>query len=185
MRNKHRHFSQIPHTALRAVWIPPRRTIPERLACTTYAILQALNASCGPRFESLQDRTSWRYRRPTPVPKSNKTPSFAVFRGHPCDRISLMTPKDASSIVRLPLEILEVIIELVPVAAQLCISRLSKLFHSLTLRTLYRNLSLRSPRVVVACCRTLLSNKRTAATVRSFVINYSYVCSIPWILIQS
>jgi hypothetical protein len=86
-----------------------------------------------------------------------------------------MTPKDALSIVRLPLEVLEVIIEFAALDAQLCISRVSKLFHSLTLRALYRNLALRSPRAVVACCRTLVSNRRTTATVRSFVINYAYV----------
>jgi len=89
-----------------------------------------------------------------------------------------MTPRDALSIVRLPLEVLEVIIEFAPVDAQLRVSRLSKLFHSLTLRALYRNLSLRSPRAVVACCRTLVSNRRAAATVRSFVIHYAYVSYI-------
>lgn len=85
-----------------------------------------------------------------------------------------MTTRDALSIVRLPLEILEVITEFSAMDAQLCISRVSKLFHSITLRALYRNLSLRSPRAVVGCCRTLVSNGRTTATVRSFVINYAH-----------
>ncbi|KAF8964506.1 hypothetical protein BDZ97DRAFT_1815441 [Flammula alnicola] len=82
-----------------------------------------------------------------------------------------------SSIVRLPLEVLEVFIQYSPVSSQLATSRVSKLFHSLTIRPLYRDISLCSPRVVVACCRTLISNNTAAKTVRSFSINYTHYSS--------
>ncbi|PPQ85896.1 hypothetical protein CVT25_015835 [Psilocybe cyanescens] len=78
------------------------------------------------------------------------------------------------SIVRLPLEVLEVFIDFSSVSTQLSISRVSRLFNSLTLRALYRNISLYSPAVVVACCQTLASNRNAATTVRSFVISYNH-----------
>ncbi|KAH9476335.1 hypothetical protein JR316_0011910 [Psilocybe cubensis] len=78
------------------------------------------------------------------------------------------------SIVRLPLEVLEVFIDFSSVSTQLSISRVSRLFNSLTLRALYRNISLYSPAVVVACCQTLASNRNAATTVRSFLITYNH-----------
>jgi hypothetical protein len=65
-----------------------------------------------------------------------------------------MTPKDALSIVRLPLEVLEVIIEFAALDAQLCISRVSKLFHSLNPPCI-----ISKSRLTLSACRCgLLSN---------------------------
>ncbi|CAA7270516.1 unnamed protein product [Cyclocybe aegerita] len=85
-----------------------------------------------------------------------------------------MKSEDVPPIVRLPLEVLEVFVELSPVAAKLAISRVSRLFHSLTLRSLYRDISLCSPRLVIGCCRTLTSNRNAASTVRSISISYTH-----------
>ncbi|KAF9477266.1 hypothetical protein BDN70DRAFT_862077 [Pholiota conissans] len=87
-----------------------------------------------------------------------------------------MKPADApsSNIVRLPLEVLEIFIQYSPLSTQLALARVSKLFHSLSLHPLYCNISLSSPRNVVACCRTLLASPSAAKVVRSFMISYTY-----------
>ncbi|KDR79497.1 hypothetical protein GALMADRAFT_1243212 [Galerina marginata CBS 339.88] len=85
-----------------------------------------------------------------------------------------MKSEDVPSIVRLPLEVLEVFVDFSSISAQLSISRVSRLFYSLTLRALYRDISLGTPSSVVACCRTLTSNPNAASTVRSFLVNYAY-----------
>jgi len=90
-----------------------------------------------------------------------------------------MRSQNVAAIVRLPLEVLEVIINFSLLETRLAISRISKLFHSLTLRTLYREISLRSPRMVINCCRTLASNTGAAATVRSLSITYT--CVFPFL----
>lgn len=82
---------------------------------------------------------------------------------------------ESPPITRLPLEILEAFIELSGISSQLSLARVSKLFHSLTLRSLYCDISLHSPHVAVACCRTLISKPGTAALVRSFLISYRCV----------
>ncbi|PPQ64965.1 hypothetical protein CVT24_008153 [Panaeolus cyanescens] len=80
---------------------------------------------------------------------------------------------ESPPITRLPFEILEAFIELSGVSTQLSLARVSRLFHSLTLRSLYCDISLHSPHVVVSCCRTLISRPGAAALVRSFLISYS------------
>lgn len=78
------------------------------------------------------------------------------------------------SIFTLPLELLEEIADIVHTDAQLSLCRVSKLFHSLTIRSIYRDISLDSPSVVVACCRTLAFNQNAALAVRQFCITYTY-----------
>jgi len=85
----------------------------------------------------------------------------------------LMKSENASPILRLPLETLEVFIGLASVSSQLSLACVSQLFHSLTLRWLYRDIALYSPGVVVACCRTLAANPMAATSVRSLLITYS------------
>ena len=81
----------------------------------------------------------------------------------------------SSTIVRLPLEVLEIFIQYSPKSSQLAISRVCRFFYALSLRPLYRNISLGSPAVVVACCRTLIANTSAARAVRSLSISYTYV----------
>ncbi|KAF9531505.1 hypothetical protein CPB83DRAFT_849145 [Crepidotus variabilis] len=83
-----------------------------------------------------------------------------------------MQPEHVPLIARLPLEILETLVDYAPIETQLSICRVSKLFQSLAVRSIYRNLSLCSPDIAVDCCRTLTSNSSTAAVVRSFCIVY-------------
>lgn len=83
--------------------------------------------------------------------------------------------ESSSKIVQLPLEVLEVFIQYSSISTQLAISRVSKFFHDLTLRLLYRHISLCSPTTVVACCKTLMSNPSAARAVRTLMISYTYV----------
>ncbi|KJA16018.1 hypothetical protein HYPSUDRAFT_193738 [Hypholoma sublateritium FD-334 SS-4] len=80
----------------------------------------------------------------------------------------------SSTIVRLPLEVLEIFIQYSPISTQLAISRVCRFFHALSLRPLYRNVSLGSPAVVIACCKTLIANPSAAKAVRSLSISYTY-----------
>ncbi|KAF8803472.1 hypothetical protein BYT27DRAFT_7260221 [Phlegmacium glaucopus] len=84
-----------------------------------------------------------------------------------------MKSVNASPILRLPLETLEVFIGLASVSSQLSLACVSQLFHTLTLRWLYRDIALYSPNAVVACCRTLAANPTAATSVRSLLITYS------------
>jgi len=73
----------------------------------------------------------------------------------------------------LPLELLEEIADIVDVDTQLSLCRVSKLFHSLTVASVYRVICLDSPSLVVACCRTLARRGDAAAAVRQFSISYT------------
>ena len=83
-----------------------------------------------------------------------------------------MKPLNASPILRLPLEILEVFIGFASVSSQLSLARVSHFFHSLALRSLYRDVTLCTPKAVVSCCRTLAVNPVAALSVRSLLITY-------------
>ena len=76
-------------------------------------------------------------------------------------------------ILRLPLEILEVFIAFSSVSSQLSLARVSQFFHSLALRSLYRDIALCSPNAVVTCCRTLAAKPVAALSVRSLLITYA------------
>ncbi|KAF5372309.1 hypothetical protein D9615_009252 [Tricholomella constricta] len=76
-------------------------------------------------------------------------------------------------ICSLPLELLEEIADVVDPNTQLALCLVSKLFHSLTLASLYRVIYLDTPSSVVACCRTLAQNKKAAMAVRNFSIYYT------------
>ncbi|RDB16578.1 hypothetical protein Hypma_002742 [Hypsizygus marmoreus] len=77
------------------------------------------------------------------------------------------------SVFSLPLELLEEIADEVHLDTQLSLCRVSKLFHSLTIRSVYRVIFLDSPALVVACCRTLASNRTAALSVRQLAITYT------------
>lgn len=84
-----------------------------------------------------------------------------------------MKSVNASPILRLPLEILEVFIGFAPVSTQLSLACVSQFFHSLALRSLYRDVTLCSPNAVVTCCRTLAAKPVAALSVRSLLITYA------------
>ncbi|TFK37845.1 hypothetical protein BDQ12DRAFT_723920 [Crucibulum laeve] len=77
-----------------------------------------------------------------------------------------------SPILRLPLEVLQIIIDLAPTVSQLSLSLLSKIFHSLSIRSLYTRISLHQSSSVIAFCRTLVSNSHAANAVRYLSITY-------------
>lgn len=83
-----------------------------------------------------------------------------------------MKSENASPILQLPLEILEVFIALASVSSQLSLACVSKVFHSLALRSLYRDIALYSPNAVVTCCRTIAAKPTAATSVRSLLITY-------------
>lgn len=72
----------------------------------------------------------------------------------------------------LPLEILEACISASNTTTWLSLASVSKIFHSLTIRSLYRDISLGSPSSVIACCRTLSSNSTASSSVRTLLINH-------------
>jgi hypothetical protein len=91
--------------------------------------------------------------------------------------VRIMKSMDASSstIARFPLEVLEIFVQYSTLPSQMAIAQVSKTFHSLALRSLYRNISLFSYSAVLACCQTLKANHSAARAVRSFMISYTYV----------
>jgi F-box-like len=76
-------------------------------------------------------------------------------------------------ILHLPVEVLQEIADVVNLDTQLSLCRVSKLFHSFTIRSLYRDISLVNPSALVACCHVLASNMNAAAVVRTFSITYT------------
>ncbi|KIK00454.1 hypothetical protein K443DRAFT_679172 [Laccaria amethystina LaAM-08-1] len=85
--------------------------------------------------------------------------------------MSLRNPE--TGLAYLPLEILEACISASDTTSWLSLASVSKIFHSLTTRSLYRDISLGSPLSVIACCHTLLSNSTAASSVRTLLINHS------------
>ncbi|KAF9456671.1 hypothetical protein BDZ94DRAFT_332371 [Collybia nuda] len=73
----------------------------------------------------------------------------------------------------LPVELWEKIVDSVRPDAHLSLCRVSKLFHSLAVRSLYYDISLDSPSATAACCRTLANNLNTASAVRNLTITYT------------
>ena len=76
-------------------------------------------------------------------------------------------------ILNLPVEVLEEITDVVNLDTQVSLCQVSKLFHSFTIRSLYRDISLVNPSALVACCHVLASNSNAAAAVRTFSITYT------------
>ncbi|KAJ7244094.1 hypothetical protein C8J57DRAFT_1556092 [Mycena rebaudengoi] len=86
----------------------------------------------------------------------------------------MLTRRAAKCILRfLPNELLTEIIANTAPADQVALCRVSKLFNRLARRVLYRTLALASPRAVLACCHSLVSNQELALLVKSFDINAS------------
>ncbi|KAJ7636464.1 hypothetical protein FB45DRAFT_742174 [Roridomyces roridus] len=78
-------------------------------------------------------------------------------------------------------ETLEEIVAFTTPESHLALSRVSKLLHTLCVRSIYCNVELTTLVGVVKCCRTLASNDGIASAVRSFAISYipssSPICS--------
>lgn len=70
---------------------------------------------------------------------------------------------------RLPVEILERIVDATSVQGQLSLCTSSKVLQELAVRSLYRELNLASKRVV-QCCKTLVANKSAALAVRRLLV---------------
>jgi hypothetical protein len=77
------------------------------------------------------------------------------------------------SILNFPFEVLEQIAGIVNLNTQLSLCQVSKYFHSFTIRSLYRHITLVNASALVACCHVLSSNLNAAAAVRSFSITYT------------
>lgn len=73
----------------------------------------------------------------------------------------------------LPVEVLEGIADIVDLDTQLSLCRVSKLFHSLTVTSVYRVICLDTVSSLVACCRTLARSREAAAAVRQFSVMYT------------
>ncbi|KAJ6452414.1 hypothetical protein C8R45DRAFT_847759 [Mycena sanguinolenta] len=69
-------------------------------------------------------------------------------------------------------ETLEEIIGWTPPESHLALCLVSKLFYALCFRSIYSDISLRSPAAVVKCCRTLAKNVMVASAVKRFRISY-------------
>ncbi|KAJ7275657.1 hypothetical protein C8J57DRAFT_1223816 [Mycena rebaudengoi] len=86
----------------------------------------------------------------------------------------MLTRRAAKCILRfLPNELLTEIIANAAPADQVALCRVSKLFNRLARRVLYRTLALSSPRAVLTCCHSLVSNPELALLVKSFDISAS------------
>ncbi|KAF7369526.1 F-box domain-containing protein [Mycena venus] len=70
-------------------------------------------------------------------------------------------------------ETLEEIIAFTPTESHLALCRVSKLLYALCIRSVYCDISLRSPAAVVKCCRTLAKNVLVASMVKRFEISYA------------
>lgn len=77
---------------------------------------------------------------------------------------------DAVPILQLPLELLQLIVQRVPIATRLSLCLVSKSFHSFTIPSVYRDISLKSPSSVVRCCHTLSNSKFAATFIKRFAI---------------
>ncbi|KAJ7244087.1 hypothetical protein C8J57DRAFT_1556055 [Mycena rebaudengoi] len=87
---------------------------------------------------------------------------------------TVLTRRAAKCILRfLPNELLTEIIANAAPADQVALCRVSKLFNRLARRVLYRTLALASPRAVLTCCHSLVSNTELALLVKSFDISAS------------
>ncbi|KXN81958.1 hypothetical protein AN958_03366 [Leucoagaricus sp. SymC.cos] len=73
---------------------------------------------------------------------------------------------------KLPPEILDEIIWLLPKATQLVLCRTSQLFHSLVLHSLYKNICLTRSSSLMCLCTTLRSNSTAAVCVKRLSISY-------------
>ncbi|KAJ7108318.1 hypothetical protein C8R44DRAFT_636661 [Mycena epipterygia] len=84
-----------------------------------------------------------------------------------------MAPPLVSPIRRLAPETLEEIIAFAPRESHLALCRVSKLLYALCVRSMYCDITLRSPSAVIRCCRTVARNPIVASAVRRFEISYT------------
>ncbi|KAJ7893264.1 hypothetical protein B0H13DRAFT_1625265 [Mycena leptocephala] len=87
-----------------------------------------------------------------------------------------MAPKKGSAVspIRsLAPETLEEIIAFTPPESHLALCLVSKLLYALCVRSIYCDISLRSPAAVVKCCRTVVQNAMVASVVKRFEISYA------------
>ncbi|KAJ6608838.1 hypothetical protein B0H10DRAFT_1815011 [Mycena sp. CBHHK59/15] len=82
------------------------------------------------------------------------------------------TSTGISPIRSLAQETLEEIIAFTPPESHVALCLVSKLLYSLCVRSIYTDISLKSPGAVVKCCRTLAANVAVSAGVKNFEIGY-------------
>lgn len=107
----------------------------------------------------------------TPVPAGWNTGDLSAPPGH-------MAPENGcavSPIRSLASETLEEIIAFTPPESHLALCLVSKLLYALCYRSIYCDISLRSPAAVVKCCRTVATNITVASAVKRFEISYASV----------
>ncbi|KAJ7697157.1 hypothetical protein B0H17DRAFT_1177688 [Mycena rosella] len=104
--------------------------------------------------------------------------NFPVAPGHMAP--ATVSATSASSIMRLAAETLEEIVAFTPPESDLSLCRVSKLFYSLCVRSIYSDIGLKSPAAVVKCCRTVANNVNVASVVKSFEISYTPSRSPPF-----
>jgi hypothetical protein len=75
-------------------------------------------------------------------------------------------------ILDLPSELIERCIFASSKPSLLSLCHVSKLFHSLAIALLYRDVSLSTSHAVIACCRTLAVRPNAASSVRSLSLQY-------------
>lgn len=78
----------------------------------------------------------------------------------------------------LPRELLGLIVDSTLPSDQLCLCTTSKLFNSLAVRSLYRNIILRESTDIIRLCKTLVCNSATACAARS--LNMSLPIKYVW-----
>ncbi|KAF8171039.1 hypothetical protein K438DRAFT_1613379 [Mycena galopus ATCC 62051] len=84
------------------------------------------------------------------------------------DNVSAVSP-----ITSLAPETLEEIIAFTPPESHLALCLVSKLLYTLCYRSIYHDISLRSPATVAKCCRTVAKNTMVASVVKRFQIAYA------------
>lgn len=107
----------------------------------------------------------------TPVPAGWNPGDLSAPPGH-------MAPENGcavSPIRSLASETLEEIIAFTPPESHLALCLVSKLLYALCYRSIYCDISLRSPAAVVKCCRTVATNITVASAVKRFEISYASV----------
>lgn len=101
-----------------------------------------------------------------------------VIEGNPECPFPMIPPATTPSISKLPLELLDEIARYAASGTQLSLSRVSKSFHSLSIRYLYRRILLISLDSVLRCCQTLSAKPSVAQTVRYLEITPEYASFI-------
>ncbi|KAF9004370.1 hypothetical protein BDQ17DRAFT_1424807 [Cyathus striatus] len=77
-----------------------------------------------------------------------------------------------NTLLKLPVEILHIIVDFLPLSVRHSLSLVSTLFHLITIRPIYTRIKLENATQVVRCCRTLAANTDIAKVVKLFHISY-------------